>query len=96
MRLLVTLAAQHRYFCGFVKTVERAAPRGALTIVPTPIGNLRDMSPNMLTSLLTADLIACEDRRIAGKLYSLIKNRKLLEESIERFGSEGLGEIVEL
>jgi 16S rRNA C1402 (ribose-2'-O) methylase RsmI len=59
-------------------------------IVPTPIGNMEDISPNMLRALLSADLIGCEDRRVAGQLYSLIRNRNVLGELNTRFGDIGL------
>jgi hypothetical protein len=42
--------------CIEAKTVNSAPPRGRLTIVPTPIG---DLSPNILKALFTADLIGC-------------------------------------
>lgn len=59
-------------------------------IVPTSIGNLSDLSPNIIKALFTADLIGCEDRRIAGQLYHLIRGRKIINEMEERFGSLGL------
>ena len=43
-----------------------AAPRegpGRLTVVPTPIGNLGDLSPRAAEALREADLVACEDTR---------------------------------
>lgn len=78
------------FLCSYTKTINAAPPRGKLCIVPTPIGNMDDISPNMLRALLSADLIGCEDRRVAGQLYSLIRNRNILGELNNRFGDIGL------
>lgn len=82
------------YSCSNAKTVGEVVPRGKLLIVPTPIGNLRDLSPNMMRALFSADLIGCEDRRVAGQLYHLIRSRNLLAEMEESFGSVGLTSLV--
>ncbi len=42
---------------------------GRLTVCPTPIGNLRDLSPRARQALGEADLVACEDTRRAGLLF---------------------------
>ena len=43
-----------------------------LTICPTPIGNLDDMTKRQHRALADADVIACEDTRRTGKLLELV------------------------
>lgn len=49
-----------------------------LYIVPTPIGNLKDITIRALDVLREADAIACEDTRVTSKLLSKYEIRKPL------------------
>ncbi|MEG1742745.1 MAG: 16S rRNA (cytidine(1402)-2'-O)-methyltransferase [Clostridia bacterium] len=49
-----------------------------LYIVPTPIGNMSDMSPHGREILQSVDFIACEDTRVGGKLCMLLDIKKPL------------------
>lgn len=43
---------------------------GKLVIVSTPIGNLEDLSDRSRRALAEADLVACEDTRVSGRLFA--------------------------
>ncbi len=45
-----------------------ATPEGKLVIVPTPIGNLGDITLRALDALRAADVVYAEDTRVSGKL----------------------------
>ncbi len=46
---------------------------GRLTVCPTPIGNLEDLSPRARRALAEAELVAAEDTRRAGLLYERLE-----------------------
>ena len=49
---------------------------GMLYLVPTPIGNLGDISPRMAEALAQADFIAAEDTRVSVKLLNHLGIKK--------------------
>ncbi|MDR1890917.1 MAG: 16S rRNA (cytidine(1402)-2'-O)-methyltransferase [Puniceicoccales bacterium] len=50
-----------------------------LVIVPTPIGNLGDVSARAIDALSKCDIVLCEDTRICSKLLNhLMINKKML------------------
>jgi 16S rRNA (cytidine1402-2'-O)-methyltransferase len=46
---------------------------GKLTVCPTPIGNMEDISARARRALAEADMVACEDTRRAGRLYERLE-----------------------
>jgi 16S rRNA (cytidine1402-2'-O)-methyltransferase len=46
---------------------------GRLTVCPTPIGNLGDLSGRARQALTEADIVACEDTRRTGMLYEKLE-----------------------
>jgi 16S rRNA (cytidine1402-2'-O)-methyltransferase len=52
--------------------------KGTLFLVPTPIGNLGDMTPRALETLENSELIACEDTRVTGRLLTHFGLKKKL------------------
>ena len=51
---------------------------GTLYLVPTPIGNLGDISPRMADTMAQADFIAAEDTRVSLKLLNHLGLKKTM------------------
>ena len=45
---------------------------GILYLIPTPIGNLSEVSPRIISTIKEVDFVACEDTRNTSKLLSLL------------------------
>jgi len=56
--------------------VNNQSGTGKLYIVPTPIGNMGDITIRSIEVLKTCDLVIAEDTRVTGKLLSLLEIKK--------------------
>ncbi len=56
-----------------------------LTLLPTPIGNIEDISLRALRVLEEAQILLCEDTRVAKRLLKLLEERHGLNHKIEKF-----------
>ena len=66
---------------------------GTLYLVPTPIGNLGDISPRMADTMAQADFIAAEDTRVSLKLLNHLGLKKPMI-SYYRHNTEAGGQAV--
>ena len=66
---------------------------GTLYLVPTPIGNLGDISPRMAETMAQADFIAAEDTRVSIKLLNHLGIKKPMV-SYHRHNTESGGQAV--
>ena len=67
---------------------------GILYLVPTPIGNLNDISPRCAQTLAEADFIAAEDTRVSLKLLNHLEIKKSLVSYHEHNKAESGSKII--
>ena len=68
---------------------EASENAGILSVVGTPIGNLRDASPRVLDTLAAADVVLCEDTRVTGRLMSAFGLHVRLERCEADYDEDG-------
>lgn len=60
-------------------TQQNNSTQGKLIIVPTPLGNLGDMTDRAREALCSCDVVYCEDTRVTGALLHALGIEKHLE-----------------
>ena len=65
-----------------------------LSIVPTPIGNLRDITIRAKETLASCDAIICEDTRVTGQLLKLLELPKKEFISFHGYTDEGKADYI--
>lgn len=70
-------------------------PSGKLVIVPTPLGNLGDITQRALEALRAADVVCAEDTRVTGKLLAAFDIRKRLERLDEALVAQRAASIIQ-
>lgn len=68
--------------------MSQSTEYGKLIIVPTPLGNLGDMTARALDALRTADVVCAEDTRVTGKLLAAFGIQKRLERLDEALSAQ--------
>jgi 16S rRNA (cytidine1402-2'-O)-methyltransferase len=89
-----TAGGQPRLYAPFNTPVEAPKPAAGLYLVATPIGNLGDISLRALEVLAGADVIACEDTRVTGKLTQRYGIKTLLTPYHEHNAAEARPKIL--
>ena len=68
---------------------------GMLSMVGTPIGNLQDASPRVVSTLGAADVVLCEDTRVTGKLIAAFDLHVRLERCDENVIEQRIASVLE-
>lgn len=72
-----------------------AADAGVLSMVGTPIGNLSDVSPRVIETLRSADVLLCEDTRVTSKLLARFDVRVPLMRADENVLADRIESVLE-
>lgn len=91
----MTLRAAKEGASGEVERGSAASSGGRLIVVPTPLGNLGDVTQRALDTLRAADVVCAEDTRVTGKLLAAFGIQKRLERLDEAMAAQRATDIVQ-